>query len=364
MVHSLPLTTGKSCREYDKQTKSMDCSILPSIRTMASPIISLLVVINAVTSVTNVLINFCFIKGIFSKERLITPTNLFVASLAVSDFLVGLISQPLMCVHLLVNRWTVRNCALAYSTYFALGIFCGVSGLFLPVISLDRYIRMRKLLYYTKHVTKKRAVLVILAIWVNAIVMALSPLYGVPRDVFYGVLLAYIFIISVVMSSSYAFVITKSIKAIGPIRVSKRLSSTSMNSVVTRGPATTTTAAPATTMTLTSETATISTNHQVSKSERKRAADHSMQLRITITVAILVAVVVVTWVPCFIVGLIWALDIPASDKNSTIVTMRYVTLTIGFASSSVNPLLYCWRIRDVRKVALATFRSVFMCRMR
>ena len=340
----------------------MDCSILPSIRTMASPIIYILVMINAVTSVTNVLINFCFIKGIFSKERLITPTNLFVVSLAVSDFLVGVVSQPLMCVHLLVNRSTVRSCALAYSTYFALGIFCGVSGLCLPVISLDRYIRMRKLQYYTKHVTKRRAVIVILAIWVNAIVMALSPLYGVPRDIFYGVLLAYIFIISVVMSFSYAFVITKSIKAIGPIRKCKRPSFTSMNSGGTRGP-TTTTAAPATTIAPISETTTNSTSHQVSRAERRPAADQSMQLRITITVAILVAVVIVTWVPCFIVGVVWALDIPVSDNNSTIVTMRYVTLTIGFASSSVNPLLYCWRIRDVRKAALATFRSIFRCRM-
>eukprot|EP00112_Aurelia_sp_Birch-Aquarium-sp1_P020230 Seg517.1 transcript_id=Seg517.1/GoldUCD/mRNA.D3Y31 product="5-hydroxytryptamine receptor 1E" protein_id=Seg517.1/GoldUCD/D3Y31 len=334
----------------------MECSILPAIRTMASPVIYILVIINAVTSVTNVLINFCFIKGIFSKERLKTPTNLFVVSLAVSDFLVGLISQPLMCVHLLLNRSTIRSCAIAYLTYFALGIFCGVSGLFLPVISLDRFIRMRKLQYYTKYVTKRRAVIVILAIWANAIAMALSPLYNVPRDFFYGVLLAYLCIISIIMSFSYTFVITKSIKAIGPMKKRQRTSLTSMNSV-----GTTTTVAPAT-MTTTSTTATTPTNHRVLRSEWRPTAE-SMQLRITITVAILVAVVIVSWVPCFIVGIIWASDIPASDENSVIVTMRYLTITIGFASSSVNPLLYCWRIRDVRKAALATFRSIFRCKI-
>ena len=198
---------------------------------MAPSLIYLLVVTNAVTAITSVMINFCFIKGIFSKERLITPTNLFVVSLAVSDFLVGLISQPLMCVHLLVNRSTVRSCGLAYSTYFALGIFCGVSGLCLPVISLDRYIRMKKLQYYTRFVTKRRVVIVILALWINAIVMAFSPLYGVPRHIFYSVLIVYLCVISIVMSIAYASVIirsTRSLVRIGPISTPQAPTSSSM----------------------------------------------------------------------------------------------------------------------------------------
>ena len=322
----------------------MACSILPAVWPMSTAAMGVLVTTNILTALTNILINFCFIAGILSKERLITPTNLFVVSLAVSDLLVGFISQPLMCAHLLVNRPTVRNCAIAYCSFYSIGIFCGASGLCLPVISLDRYVRMKKLQYYTKYVTKQRVVIVIAMLWINALVIAFLPFYGVPHYIFYSMLMAYLGIISIVMSIAYASVIIRSAR---PRVHAKPINRRQTASLHRTNSATITTISMATT----------STHASVSESEQRLAADNSRQLRITITVAILVAVVIISWTPCFISGLIWALGIPSSDKDSTIVATHYISVTIGFASSSVNPLLYCWRIREVRKAALDILRN-------
>ena len=104
--------------------------------------------------------------------------------------------------------------------------------------------------------------------------------------------------------------------------------------------------------------ATSSTDATMSKIQRRLAVDNVRQLHITSTVAILVAVVLVSWTPCFISGLVWALDISASNKDSTKVTMHYLSLTIGFASLLANPFLYCWRIGKVRRAAIDVFRNI------
>eukprot|EP00112_Aurelia_sp_Birch-Aquarium-sp1_P014399 Seg3105.1 transcript_id=Seg3105.1/GoldUCD/mRNA.D3Y31 product="Sphingosine 1-phosphate receptor 3" protein_id=Seg3105.1/GoldUCD/D3Y31 len=104
--------------------------------------------------------------------------------------------------------------------------------------------------------------------------------------------------------------------------------------------------------------ATTTTDYSTLKSERMLAKDERRQMRITITVAILVVVVIASWTPCFISGLLFALDLPESNKDGKIITIHYFSIMIGVASSCVNPLLYCWRIREVRKAALDIFRKI------
>lgn len=207
---------------------------------------------------------------------------------------------------------------MAYFSFFTLGAFGGASGLCLPLISLDRCIRMAKLTYYRQYVTKQRVFAILALTWVNASVITLMPFYGVPQSTFYACLIGYLVIISIIMLASYTYVVRKSRPKLNEV---------------------------------------MPTNHL----ERYKYIDQTKevfrQLKLTITVTRLIAVIIVSWLPAFIASLVWALGAPASDKNEAIVTARNVFLTLGFAASTVNPLLYCSKIRDVRKAALSICRK-------
>ena len=104
----------------------------------------------------------------------------------------------------------------------------------------------------------------------------------------------------------------------------------------------------------------ISTTVTTSKIDRSnRLREMSRQLHLTISVAILVAFIVVSWLPLFIISLIWALDTKANNKRHVIVIAHYATVIFAFSGSSINPLLYCARNHDIRTAAIGVFKKPF-----
>ena len=71
----------------------------------------------------------------------------------------------------------------------------------------------------------------------------------------------------------------------------------------------------------------------------------------------------VTLVVCYLpFGMLMALIRPESPDKSEITSSVYlagdITLSFVLANSSLNPLLYCWRIREVRKAVKETIRHL------
>ena len=369
-----------------------------------------LVAINACTAVLTIVTNYCFIVGIITSPSLHTPTNIFIISLSVSDFLVGLIVQPLACVLMVMNTSGKPICLLEYLVFISLGIFCGSSGLCVPVISLDRYIRMKKLQYYMKYMNKRRASLAVACIWANALIFAFTPFYGIPQDIFYIMLMVYLFGCSVVMVIAYKSVVQRSVVfsskqskpqreyevvytrktamedddnnqsdgghfgcdfAHQPSKLNPYISLTGPNYPMP-------TAMPFTgdedinqadqkdcepNLKQSQTKYTSPLESKMNPEERKSLAsiENSRQMRITITVCLLVAVIIISWMPTFVFSLVWALDKKKRNSSEIIVTLHYVALTFGFSCSCVNPLLYCSRIREVRKSAINVFWKTLKC---
>ena len=287
----------------------------------------LLVGLNIITSISSIAINSCFIAGIASKKSLMTPTNLLVGSLSLSDFLVGLITQPLFSAHLLVNRYETQNCMLAYSSFIVLGTFCGASGLCLPIISLDRCIRMAKLSFYRSYVTRKRVLGMLCFVWTNAVCLAFVPLYGIHIVMFYAMLIGYLGVIVIIMTASYIYIVRKSKRKL--ILVGPRSDENNSGD-----------------------------SHTDSTSKSQTPNEISRQMYVTVTVTYLISVAIISWLPAFVASLIWAMGLPSSDRNNVIVSSHYGLITFGFMASTINPLLYCWRIRDVRKATLGVGRKI------
>ncbi|EDO33023.1 predicted protein [Nematostella vectensis] len=95
-----------------------------------------------------------------------SPANYFIASLAVSDLLVALVSLPLRIDQMLHNHnWclSLEACALwIWSDMICSGSSVGN----LAIISMDRYIALSRPLHYRMQVTSQRAFAGIAFVWV------------------------------------------------------------------------------------------------------------------------------------------------------------------------------------------------------
>ncbi|XP_041352920.1 probable G-protein coupled receptor No9 [Gigantopelta aegis] len=121
---------------------------------------------------TLILIAVCF------ENKLHTIPNAFIASLAVADLLVGLVTIPLYVVFYLKLPNVEKNkylCLVRSSTAL---YSCGSSLLNLLLISFDRYLTVIYPLRYHALMTPKRARDALIVLWVFSTVVSFVPLTG------------------------------------------------------------------------------------------------------------------------------------------------------------------------------------------
>lgn len=124
--------------------------------------------------------NALVIIAIGKDKNLKSFQNWFIASLAVSDILVGLLVMPLSLVNQLLGYWPFGTvmCDLWLATDV---LFSTASILNLVLISLDRYWSITKAMTYVRQRTKKRVMLMITAVWTSSMVICFPPLAGWKR---------------------------------------------------------------------------------------------------------------------------------------------------------------------------------------
>ena len=113
---------------------------------------------------------------VFNQKR--KPVqNLFIASLAVSDLLVGILIMPFSLANELLGYWCfgVVLCEL----WLAFDVLlCTASILNLCLISLDRYWSIKRPMTYARRRTKRRALTMIAVVWLLAMCICFPPLAG------------------------------------------------------------------------------------------------------------------------------------------------------------------------------------------
>jgi len=124
--------------------------------------------------------NSLVVLAISIDRNLTGLQNWFIASLAVSDFLVGLFIMPLSLANELMGYWIFGDvlCELWLATDVLL---CTASILNLCLISLDRYWSITRVISYVKLRTKTRAGLMISLVWIASMIICLPPLVGWKR---------------------------------------------------------------------------------------------------------------------------------------------------------------------------------------
>ena len=133
-----------------------------------------LALLNLISAVLAVCSNVLILAAFYQTRSLRSISNFFIASLAVSDLLVGLAVNPVyVAIHLsgvafdFTRVWPVR---LAENWLWIQSVITSTFNL--TAISLDRYIAVTRTFLYTQTVTKQRCIVGVIFVWTFSVLFA------------------------------------------------------------------------------------------------------------------------------------------------------------------------------------------------
>ena len=98
------------------------------------------------------------------NRRMRTIPNMFVASLAVSDLLIGVNIGPLSIAALVTSHWPFKDTTCKFQGSLAFTL-CFASIHTLVLMAVNRYYRIVKPTKYRRYFTKKKTLIMILVSW-------------------------------------------------------------------------------------------------------------------------------------------------------------------------------------------------------
>lgn len=274
-------------------------------------------VVNAVFSVIATLSNLLVLVAIYRAPSLHTPSGTLLFGLALSDLGVGLIVHPLFFSQILAK--VIRNkplfCEAGISVEITANALCIVSLLTVTAVSLDRYLALRLHLRYKELITINRAILVLVCVWL------FSSLFGSlwlwKHEVIKIVAIVIITVSLSIASFSYLSIYRVVVHHRSVIHVQR-------NRIL---------------------------SFQKADEEEINVASIKRQAISTFWVYCILAV-------CFTPYMCTVAVIEAEGISTESRISYEITATLIFINSSLNPLIYCWRLREINDAVRQTWRSL------
>ena len=305
-------------------------------------------IINSVTAVTAVVGNSVFLIVFAKVASIRSPSNALLVSLSVTDLLVGLVVQPTSVARRILEASDRHNCVLRVTYAFFGFLSSGASFLNIGVISLDRCLAICYPFWYEVSATKRTHAVLICIVWTIWAAFTVLPFAGVlTSQAFFIGVFAVLSANIVIVLVSYTFilrVIFAKKRDDAPLRVS--------NFGVNRSYC-------SNEMIETPEVCRRSENDLcpeppasgIDRTQRSAAGRYSKNRAYTVT--ILVACMLVCYTPQLTVLLMRGAF--GDDENLVFIADAWVD-TITFINSSLNPIIYCYRLTNIRDAVMRTFR--------
>ncbi|EDO43740.1 predicted protein [Nematostella vectensis] len=343
-------------------------------------------VINGLTSPATFASNALILFAILKTPLLHTPTNVLVFSLVLADSLVGILLQPLAVVYLLIEG---NTCTVIDALTFLNVTVIGVSLSTMALVSLDLYLSLYFPFRYPSKVTIRRVSSVSIIVWLYWTIMVAIPMVTPGRTAMLlveSVLGVTWLVCLVVIAISYfrifwlvRYHVTKiktltPVEHTGPQPIGDREANVnhrgSLNlqflskvkekedfpvsdqklSVINSKPISTCSQAVSC-----QQSAKDQPNITRPKPITAQQPVRARKTKLAVTMGYVIGTSLFCYFPFGVVVLFLRAN---PNPSLSLVAAFYVLITLQFLSSFVNPLVYCWRVRELREACSTLLRSL------
>ena len=261
--------------------------------------------LNAPLMLISIIGNTLVLAATLRTPSLRSPSTSFLCSLAVSDFLVGLIVQPVYIANELTNDslYKIRNIT-AFSA-------CAVSLFTVAAISVDRFFALHYHMRYPDLMTTHRAMYTSATLWIVAFLLSLLSFWNMN---------AYYF------AAAMSIVICLLCSTVCYIRIYRIVRQHQLQ---------------------------IHVQQQAVESLNAESYENTQQSKKSaINTFIYFMVMILCYTPLFIAMVMLGIS------HIQLTSGWIFAETVTFMNSSINPFLYCWRLPELRAEVVKTARQM------
>ena len=264
---------------------------------------------NIPLSIVAFLGNVLIICALQKPSSLHPSSKLLFGCLAITDLCVGLITQPLRVTYLMSPE-NSKLCFYAWNLYITLGlIFCGVSLLTLTSISVDRLLALMLGLRYRHVVTLRKVWVIVVSFWLSLTAIVIIMFYSFSVSATFVV--CTITLLCIIISSC----------AYTKIYFTLRKHQTQLH-VESHAPV--------------QQTGQSKRSIPLNITRYRKSVSSALWVQMTLVVCYLPFGVVIA------IFAITGLNTPSFDLAWE------TTIVVAMLNSSLNPFIYCWKIKEVR----------------
>lgn len=279
-----------------------------------------ILVVNMLSSFVGATTNFLVLWAIAKTPSLQSPSSVHLFCLALSDFITTSLVQPLFSAHLIgVLTHNFPLYCISGAIFYPIGTYVFLLSLFaITAVSFDRYLALVLHLRYATIVTVNRVIKINLSLFIP--VFPFSVYFWLSRDDWFkqavtycGLIIIVVSIVTIPISYCRIFTILR--------RHKKQIQNQNSITTGTRG----------------------ISSMEVAKYRKS-----------VFTILFVLAAVALSYFPIVI-----RFAIVRFSKTEVSGFVMFVGGIVVFLNSSVNPLVYCWRMKEIRLFVISKLRCAF-----
>ena len=275
---------------------------------------------NGFLAYTAIMLNIVTMHTIRKTSSIPRTLKTLLLSLAVSDVCVGLLAQPYYTSVLIKrSQLIVPNCSTFKTIYFVSNLLCTASFLGVVAVSVDRFLAIHLHLRYQELVTHKRVVAVVISIWLLSAFLSFLML-SIPLNIYKLISLIVIAVGLIITTVVY-------IRIYSVIRRHKnQIQALQVQQVAQDG----------------------------------EVANFASLIKSAVGIFYVYIVFLVCYIPYFI-------SIVAREMNGPSAVLKrlsFFSLTLVYLNSSLNPVIYCWKMKHIRHAVIDILRNMSRNRSR